>query len=94
MRSLVILRETGCPVIYDASHSVQQPGGDVSGSGGESEFIPTLARAATAVGIDAIFIETHPDPSNAHSDGKNSLDISKMEDLLNSIVSINEIVKR
>ena len=61
MRSLVILRETGCPVIYDASHSVQQPGGDVSGSGEcESEFIPTLARAATAVGIDAIFIETHP----------------------------------
>ncbi len=94
MRSLVILRETGCPVIYDASHSVQQPGGDISESGGESKYIPALAKAATAVGIDAIFIETHPNPPNAHSDGKNSLHLTKMEDLLNSIVSINEIVKR
>ena len=94
MRSLVILRETGCPVIYDASHSVQQPGGDTLESGGESEYIPALAKAATAVGIDAIFIETHPKPSNAHSDGKNSLHLNKMEDLLNSVVSINEIAKR
>ena len=94
MRSLIILRETGCPVIYDASHSVQQPGGDISESGGQSEYSPALAKAATAVGIDAIFIETHPDPSNAHSDGKNSLHINKMEDLLNSIVSINDIAKR
>ena len=94
MRSLVILRETGCPVIYDASHSVQQPGGNILESGGESEYIPALAKAATAVGIDAIFIETHPNPSDAHSDGKNSLHLNKMEDLLNSVVSINEIAKR
>ncbi len=94
MRSLVILRETGCPVVFDASHSVQQPGADNTKSGGESKFIPYLARAATAVGIDALFIETHPNPENAYSDGKNSLNIDKMEELINDVVKMNEISKK
>ena len=93
MRSLVILRETGCPVVFDASHSVQQPGALVNQSGGESEYIPVLSRAAVAVGIDALFIETHPDPSKAISDGKNSLNIKDLRKLLNDIVSINKIIK-
>ena len=93
MRSLEILRETGCPVIFDASHSVQKPGALPDQSGGESQFIPALARAATAVGIDGIFIETHPNPKQAVSDGNNSLNIKDLKDLLNSLVSINAIVK-
>ena len=93
MRSLEILRETGCPVIFDASHSVQKPGALPDQSGGESQFIPALARAATAVGIDGIFIETHPNPKQAISDGNNSLNIKDLKDLLNSLVSINAIVK-
>ena len=93
MRSLEILRETGCPVIFDASHSVQKPGALPDQSGGESQFIPALARAATAVGIDGIFIETHPNPEKAVSDGNNSLNIKDLKDLLNSLVSINAIVK-
>ena len=93
MRSLVLLRETNCPVIFDASHSVQYPGKDKNSSGGGSEFIPYLAKAATAVGIDGIFIETHPDPNNAMSDGKNSLNIKHMESLLKIITNINEVVK-
>ena len=93
MRSLVVLRETKCPVVYDASHSVQQPGINDTGSGGESEYIPTLAKAATAVGIDALFIETHPSPDKAISDGKNSLKISNMEELINQVIKINAVVK-
>ena len=93
MRSLEILKETGCPVIYDASHSVQQPGAMSNQSGGESQFIPTLAKAATAAGIDGIFIETHPYPDQALSDGKNSLDINDLKNLLTTICSINSIVK-
>ncbi len=93
MRSLIILRETGCPVVFDASHSVQQPGALMDQSGGESEYIPVLARAAVAVGIDALFIETHPDPSKAISDGKNSLNINDMKGLLNNIVKINAVIK-
>ena len=93
MRSLIILRETGCPVIFDASHSVQQPGSLTNQSGGESEFIPVLARAATAVGIDGLFIETHPDPDKAMSDGKNSLNIKDMKNLLTTVVNLNSIVK-
>ena len=93
MRSLVILRETGCPVVFDASHSVQKPGALVNQSGGESEYIPVLSRAAVAVGIDALFIETHPDPSKAISDGNNSLNINDLKELLNDIVSINKIIK-
>ena len=94
MRSLVLLRETKCPVIYDASHSVQYPGKDITSSSGGSEFIPSLAKAATAVGIDALFIETHPDPNKAQSDGKNSLNLRDMKPLLESIVTINDIVKK
>ena len=93
MRSLEILKETGCPVIFDASHSVQQPGALPNQSGGESQFIPVLAKAATAVGIDGIFIETHPDPEKAHSDGKNSLNIIDLKDLLEKIIRINSIIK-
>ena len=93
MRSLEILKETKCPVIYDASHSVQQPGSMSNQSGGERQFIPILAKAATAVGIDGIFIETHPDPDKAHSDGKNSLNIKDLKNLLTTICSINSIVK-
>ena len=93
MRSLEILKETGCPVIFDASHSVQQPGALPDQSSGESQFIPTLARAATAVGIDGIFIETHPDPEKAHSDGNNSLNIKYLKSLLEKIIKINGIIK-
>ena len=93
MRSLLLLRQTKCPVIYDASHSVQYPGKDITSSSGGSEFIPSLAKAATAVGIDALFIETHPNPPEALSDGKNSLNLKDMENLLESIVKINDIVK-
>tara|TARA_Y100000741_G_scaffold305768_1_gene248096 strand:- start:77 stop:763 length:687 start_codon:yes stop_codon:yes gene_type:complete len=93
MRSLEILKETECPVIYDASHSVQQPGAMPNQSGGESQYIPTLARAATAAGIDGIFIETHPNPDDALSDGKNSLNIMNLKELLGTICSINAIIK-
>ena len=93
MRSLIILRETGCPVVFDASHSVQQPGSLLDQSGGESEYIPVLARAAVAVGVDALFIETHPNPSKAMSDGKNSLDIRDLKGLLSSVIKINTIIK-
>lgn len=94
MRSLVILRETGCPVVYDASHSVQRPGAGNAESGGESEFIPSLAKAAVAVGVDAVFIETHPDPDKAISDGKNSLNIKYLEKLVNQLIEINHTNKK
>tara|TARA_B100001123_G_scaffold415614_2_gene516297 strand:- start:463 stop:1191 length:729 start_codon:yes stop_codon:yes gene_type:complete len=94
MRSLVILRETKCPVIYDASHSVQQPGIEGDKSSGESKFIPTLAKAATAVGIDAIFIETHPNPDKAISDGKNSLNLKYLKALIEELIEINTVVKK
>ena len=93
MRSLIILRETGCPAVFDASHSVQQPGSLLDQSGCESEYIPVLARAAVAVGVDALFIEAHPNPSKAMSDGKNSLDIKDLKDLLSSVIKINTIIK-
>ncbi len=93
MRSLIILRETNCPVIFDASHSVQQPGIDGSKSGGESKFISTLAKAAVAVGIDGLFIETHPEPNKALSDGKNSLPLDDLEKLITKLVEINKISK-
>jgi len=93
MRSLVILRETNCPVVYDASHSVQQPGIDGIKSGGESKFISILAKAAVAVGIDALFIETHPNPETALSDGKNSLPLHDLGKLINQLVEINKITK-
>ncbi len=93
MRSLVILRETGCPVIFDATHSVQLPGGRDKTSGGQREFVPALARAAVAVGVAGLFMETHPDPDNALSDGPNAWPLDKMPFLLESLKSIDETVK-
>ena len=93
MRSLVVMRETGCPVIFDATHSVQMPGGLGMASGGQREFIPTLARAAVAVGISGLFMETHPDPDKALSDGPNSWPMDKMQELLEMLKCIDETVK-
>lgn len=93
MRSLQIMRDTGCPVVYDATHSVQLPGGNQGVSGGQREFIPALARAATAAGIAGIFMETHPEPDKALSDGPNSWPLAKMEQLLEEIIAIDTIVK-
>ena len=93
MRSLQIMRETGCPVVYDVTHSVQLPGGLDGRSGGQREFIPSLARAATAVGISGIFMETHPFPEKALSDGPNSWPLDKMRELLEQLVAIDKIVK-
>jgi len=93
MRSLVILRETGVPVVFDATHSVQLPGGQGSTSGGEREFISPLARAAVAVGIDALFMEVHEDPDHALSDGPNNLPLERLEGLLREIQAIDEVVK-
>ena len=94
MRSLQIMRETGCPVIYDATHSVQLPGGQDGRSGGQREFVPTLARAAVAVGIAGLFIETHPDPDSALSDGPNSWPLDQMQSLLSQLVEIDAVVKQ
>lgn len=94
MRSLAIMRETGCPVVFDATHSVQLPGGQGTSSGGQREFVPVLARAAVAVGIAGLFMETHPDPSKAMSDGPNSVPLNKMKSLLENLQQIDLIVKR
>ncbi|MEM7467768.1 MAG: 3-deoxy-8-phosphooctulonate synthase [Pseudomonadota bacterium] len=94
MRSLVIMRDTGCPVVFDATHSVQMPGGQGSSSGGQREFVPCLARAATAVGISGLFIETHPDPAAAKSDGPNSWPLSDMRALLQTLKTIDDTVKQ
>jgi len=94
MRSLAVMRGTGCPVVFDATHSVQLPGGMGSASGGQREFIPVLARAATAVGVAGLFMETHPDPSVALSDGPNAWPLDKMKTLLETIVAIDETVKK
>lgn len=93
MRSLVIMRETGCPVVFDATHSVQLPGGQGLQSDGQREFISVLARAAMAVGIDGIFMETHPHPDQALSDGPNSWPIDKMKDLLMTLREIDQLIK-
>ncbi len=93
MRSLHIMRETGCPVVYDATHSVQLPGGLNGASGGQREFIPTLARAATAAGIAGIFMETHPEPEKALSDGPNSWPLDQMRGLLERLIAIDKVVK-
>ncbi|MBA2650508.1 MAG: 3-deoxy-8-phosphooctulonate synthase [Legionella sp.] len=93
MRSLAIMRETGCPVVYDATHSVQLPGGNQGVSGGQREFIPVLARAAVAVGISGLFMETHPDPDKALSDGPNSWPLDKMKGLLSTLKAIDAIYK-
>jgi len=93
MRSLVIMRDTHCPVVFDATHSVQLPGGQGHASGGQREFIPALARAAVAVGVAGIFMETHPDPDRALSDGPNSWPLTHMKSLLMSLQSIDCILK-
>ncbi len=93
MRSLAIMRETGCPVVFDATHSVQLPGGQGSVSGGQREFIPTLARAAVAAGISGLFMETHPKPDEAKSDGPNSWPLAGMRELLEVLVDIDQAVK-
>ena len=94
MRSLVIMRETKCPVVYDATHSVQLPGGNNGVSGGQREFIPALARAAVAVGISGLFMETHPNPDKALSDGPNSWPLAKMKVLLGSLIAIDSVNKQ
>src|SRR5690554_3489597 len=94
MRSLAIMRETECPVVFDATHSVQQPGGQGDKSGGQREFVPVLARAAVASGIAGIFMETHPDPSKALSDGPNAWPLPKMKDLLAVLIEIDRLVKQ
>ena len=94
MRSLAVMRETGCPVVFDATHSVQLPGGQGSSSGGQREFVPVLARAATAVGIAGLFMETHPDPSKALSDGPNAWPLGKMRALLETLQALDAVTKR
>jgi 2-dehydro-3-deoxyphosphooctonate aldolase (KDO 8-P synthase) len=93
MRSLAIMRETGCPVVFDATHSVQLPGGQGTTSGGEREFVPVLARAAMAVGISGIFMETHPDPLHAMSDGPNAVPLKHMRRLLEKLIAIDRVAK-
>ncbi|MGL5631968.1 MAG: 3-deoxy-8-phosphooctulonate synthase [Azovibrio sp.] len=93
MRSLFIMRETGCPVVFDATHSVQLPGGQGTSSGGQREFIPVLARAAVAVGIAGLFMETHPCPEKAFSDGPNSWPLDRMEALLTTLVNLDKVAK-
>jgi len=93
MRSLSIMRETNCPVVFDATHSVQQPGGKGDRSGGQSEYVPLLARAAVASGISGIFMETHPNPKEALSDGPNAVPLDHMSELLGTLKDIDELVK-
>jgi len=93
MRSLAIMRETKCPVVFDATHSVQLPGGNGTSTGGQREFIPVLARAAVAVGISGLFMETHPNPEKALSDGPNSWPLAEMETLLQSLKRLDEVTK-
>jgi len=94
MRSLAIMRETGCPVVFDATHSVQLPGGQGTSSGGQREFVPVLARAAVAVGIAGIFMETHPDPARALSDGPNAWPLPQLSELLATLCQLDALVKR
>ena len=94
MRSLAILRESHAPVVFDATHSVQLPGGQGNSSGGQREFVPVLARAAVAVGISGLFMETHPDPAKALSDGPNAVPLNRMRELLESLVAIDSVVKK
>jgi len=93
MRSLAIMRETGCPVVFDATHSVQLPGGEGGRSGGQREFVPVLARAAISVGIAGLFMETHPDPEHAKSDGPNSLPLKLVPELLSTLSELDKVVK-
>jgi 2-dehydro-3-deoxyphosphooctonate aldolase (KDO 8-P synthase) len=93
MRSLAIMRATACPVVFDATHSVQLPGGLGASSGGQREFVPVLARAAVAVGVAGLFMETHPDPANALSDGPNAWPLGELEPLLELLVTLDRTVK-
>ncbi|MEN9772510.1 MAG: hypothetical protein RJA58_1153 [Pseudomonadota bacterium] len=93
MRSLAIMRETNCPVVFDATHSVQLPGGQGTSSGGQREFVPVLARAAVAVGVSGLFMETHPNPAKALSDGPNAVPLHRMKDLLTQLVALDKTVK-
>jgi 2-dehydro-3-deoxyphosphooctonate aldolase (KDO 8-P synthase) len=94
MRSLAILRETGAPVVFDATHSVQLPGGQGTSSGGQREFVPVLARAAVAVGVAGVFMETHPDPAKALSDGPNAVPLNRMRALLETLVELDRVTKK
>ena len=94
MRSLAIMRETGAPVVFDATHSVQLPGGQGTSSGGQREFVPVLSRAAVAVGISGLFMETHPDPARALSDGPNAVPLKHMKALLTQLMELDRVVKR
>ncbi|MEY3721385.1 MAG: hypothetical protein RL618_1904 [Pseudomonadota bacterium] len=94
MRSLAIMRDTGCPVVFDATHSVQLPGGQGTSSGGQREFVPVLARAAVAVGISGLFMETHPDPAQAKSDGPNAVPLNRMRELLTGLAALDRVVKQ
>ena len=94
MRSLAIMRETGAPVVFDATHSVQLPGGNGKSSGGNRAFVPVLSRAAVAVGVSGLFMETHPDPACAKSDGPNMVPLDKMKELLTNLVAIDRVVKK
>ena len=94
MRALPIMAQIGCPVVFDATHSVQQPGGQGTSSGGQREFVPHLARAAVAVGVSAVFIETHPDPDNAPSDGPNMVPMSEFEALAGELLAFDALAKR
>jgi 2-dehydro-3-deoxyphosphooctonate aldolase (KDO 8-P synthase) len=94
MRSLAIMRETGCPVVFDATHSVQLPGGQGSTSGGQREFVPVLARAAVAVGVAGLFMETHPNPAQAKSDGPNAVPLKRMKELLATLADLDRVVKK
>jgi 2-dehydro-3-deoxyphosphooctonate aldolase (KDO 8-P synthase) len=94
MRSLAIMRETGCPVVMDATHSVQLPGGQGTSSGGQREFVPVLARAAVAVGVAGLFMETHPDPAKALSDGPNAVPLHRMAELLETLVELDRVAKK
>jgi len=93
MRGLAVMRETGCPVVFDATHSVQQPGGRGATSGGQREFVPVLARAAVAAGVSGVFMETHPDPDKALSDGPNAWPLERMAQLLETLRTLDEVVK-
>ena len=94
MRSLAVMRDTGCPVVFDATHSVQLPGGQGTSSGGQREFVPVLARAAIAVGVSGVFMETHPDPAKALSDGPNAWPLDKMRALLETMLELDAVTKR
>jgi 2-dehydro-3-deoxyphosphooctonate aldolase (KDO 8-P synthase) len=94
MRSLAIMRETGCPVVFDATHSVQLPGGQGAISGGQREFVPVLARAAVAVGVSGLFMETHPDPAKALSDGPNAWPLGHLRELLETLLELDAVAKR